>query len=193
MRKVALRGLFARKTRLILTSLAVALGVMLISGTYVFTDTINASFEKIFQGAYKNVDVAVTPNDDLEADETGTLEPIPAGVVEQVRALPEVAEVDGSVFDASAAILDNKGDPISQGAPNFVASLHDVKQFESFDVDEGRLPRGPDEVALDKATAERKDFKVGGTVDIVATTPRKTYRVVGLVSVAGVDSYGGAA
>ena len=41
MRKVALRGLFARKLRLVLTALAVALGVTLIAGTYVFTDTIN--------------------------------------------------------------------------------------------------------------------------------------------------------
>jgi putative ABC transport system permease protein len=193
MRKVALRGLFARKTRLTLTSLAVALGVMLISGTYVFTDTINASFDKIFTAAYKNVDVAVTPNDDVEADENGTLEPIPADVVDKVKRLPEVAEVDGSLFDQNGAILDADGDPISKGAPNFIASLHDVTRFESFDVSDGRLPRGPDEVALDKATAKRKKFKVGGTVDIVDAQPRKTYRIVGLVSVAGVDSYGGAA
>ena len=48
MRKVALRGLLARKLRLALTALAVALGVTLIAGTYVFTDTINKSFDKIF-------------------------------------------------------------------------------------------------------------------------------------------------
>ena len=57
MRRVALRGLLARKTRLALTALAVALGVTLISGTYVFTDTIDASFDRIFSAAYKGADI----------------------------------------------------------------------------------------------------------------------------------------
>ena len=52
MRRVALRGLLARKTRLLLTALSVALGVTLIAGTYVFTDTINASFDKIFAASF---------------------------------------------------------------------------------------------------------------------------------------------
>jgi len=50
---LTLRGLFARKLRAFLTALAVLLGVMMISGTYVFTDTINKSFEGIFETANK--------------------------------------------------------------------------------------------------------------------------------------------
>ena len=46
MRKVALRGLFARKLRLALTVLAVVLGTTLIAGTYVFTDSINNAFKE---------------------------------------------------------------------------------------------------------------------------------------------------
>jgi putative ABC transport system permease protein len=194
MRKVAIRGLFARKTRLILTALAVALGVTLIAGTYVFTDTINASFDKIFTAAYAKTDVAVTPNTDVSSSDQGNdAPPMPASVIKPIRQLPQVAQVDGSIFDQHGAILDSKGDPISKGAPNFVASIHDVKQFESFNVAEGHLPTTADEVALDKATAKRHHFKLGGTVDIVDAQPKKTYKVVGLVTVAGVDSYGGAA
>jgi putative ABC transport system permease protein len=194
MRKVALRGLFARKTRLVLTSLAVALGVMLISGTYVFTDTINSSFDKIFSASYQNTDVAVTPNDDVSASQMSSddVPPIPASVSTGIEALPDVADVDGSIFDQGGTILDPKGKPISNGAPNFIASLANVRRFESFEVADGRMPAGPDEVALDKSTAKRKRFKVGGTVDIVGKEPKKTYTVVGLVRVAGVDSYGGA-
>jgi len=193
MRKVALRGLLARKTRLALTALAVALGVTLIAGTYVFTDTINSSFDRIFSASYATTDVVVSPSDEVEADEFGSLEPIPASVADRIRDLPEVSAVGGSIFDQDGTILDAKGDPVSQGAPNFVASVQDVERFESFDVAEGRMPSGPDEVALDKSTAKRKDFEVGGTVDIVGKQPRKTYEIVGLVQVAGVDSYGGAA
>ena len=50
--RVVLRGLFARRLRLALTAFAVALGVTLVAGTYVFTDTINASFDTIFTKAY---------------------------------------------------------------------------------------------------------------------------------------------
>ena len=192
MRKVALRGLFARKTRLVLTALAVALGVTLISGTYVFTDTINSSFDKIFQGAYEKTDVAVTPNDDVASGDFEELEPIPAAVIDKIRALPEVAALSGSVFDQNGTILDKDGDPISNGAPNFVASVQGVERFETFTVAEGRLPATADEVAIDKSTAKRKKFKVGGTVDIVDKQPRKTYTIVGLVGLAGTDSYGGA-
>ncbi|MTD43498.1 FtsX-like permease family protein [Conexibacter sp. W3-3-2] len=193
MRKVALRGLLARKTRLALTALAVALGVTLIAGTYVFTDTINSSFDRIFAASYAQTDAVVTPDDEVTAAQFGQTESIPSSVADRIRTLPQVASVGGSVFDQEATILDRKGDPVSSGAPNFVASIQQDRRFESFDVLEGRLPRRADEVALDRSTAERKGFEVGGTVDIVAKEPRRTYRLVGLVGVAGVDSYGGAA
>ncbi len=193
MRKVAIRGLFARKTRLMLTALAVALGVTLIAGTYVFTDTINSSFDKIFTASYKNTDVAVTPNDDIEADDNETVEPLPAALVAKIKALPQVAEVDGNIFDQNGAILGKDGKPVSKGAPNFIASIHDVQRFESFSVADGRLPATADEVAMDGSTAKRKDFKIGDTVDIVDAQPKKSYKLVGTVQVAGVDSYGGAA
>jgi putative ABC transport system permease protein len=79
--RVALRGLLARKTRLALTALAVALGVTLISGTYVFTDTINRSFDRIFTEAYKGTDVVITPDDAIELNEGGELPPIDGAVL----------------------------------------------------------------------------------------------------------------
>ena len=41
---VALRGLLGRKLRAALTAIAIVLGVALMSGTYILTDTINQSF-----------------------------------------------------------------------------------------------------------------------------------------------------
>src|SRR3954453_17571903 len=71
MRKVALRGLFARKLRLILTALAVALGVTLIAGTYVFTDTINRSFDQIFTQSAKGTDASITPKQTIDVSNNG--------------------------------------------------------------------------------------------------------------------------
>ena len=58
--KFAVRGLLARKLRTILTALGVVLGVALVSGTYVLTDSISTAFDSIFKQTYKNTDVAIT-------------------------------------------------------------------------------------------------------------------------------------
>ena len=42
--RVALKGLWGRKLRTVLTAMAIVLGVAMISGTYILTDTITASF-----------------------------------------------------------------------------------------------------------------------------------------------------
>ena len=52
MLKVALRGVFARKLRAFLTALAVFLGVALMTGTYVLTDTFTNSFGQFSQYLY---------------------------------------------------------------------------------------------------------------------------------------------
>ena len=58
--RIALRSLAAHKLRTFLTTLAILLGVAMISGTYVLTDQINKGFEQIFSDAYKGTDVTMT-------------------------------------------------------------------------------------------------------------------------------------
>ncbi|MDQ3629797.1 MAG: FtsX-like permease family protein [Actinomycetota bacterium] len=194
MRRVALRGLLARKTRLALTALAVALGVTLISGTYVFTDTINASFANIFSQAYKTTDVVITPNDEVALSENGgDLPPIDGAVLDRVRAIDGVENVEGSIFDQGGTFLTRKGEPFAAQGPKFVASAFDDERFGGFSYAEGRRPQADGEVAIDKATARREAFAVGDRFEIQAETPKKAYTISGLTQVAGVDSYGGAA
>ena len=193
MLRVALRGLLARKTRLALTALAVALGVTLISGTYVFTDTINSSFDRIFSEAYKGTDVVVTPNDEVSLNENGDLPPIPGAVLERITAIEGVQDIEGSIFDQGGTFLTKEGEPFAGGGPKFVASAFDDGRFGGFSYAEGRKPRTAGEVAIDKATAEKEGFAVGDRFEIQAETPKKAYTITGLTQVAGVDSYGGAA
>ena len=58
--RIALKDLLGRKLRLILTSLAIVMGVAMVSGTFVLTDTINAGFSSIFSTAYSSSDAVVT-------------------------------------------------------------------------------------------------------------------------------------
>src|ERR671932_713447 len=193
MRKVALRGLFARKLRLILTALAVALGVTLIAGTYVFTDTINSSFDRIFSESAKGTDASLTPRKTIDTTNNGGTPPvIPSSVLAQVRRQPGVASADGSVFDVGTVLKDGKR--VSKGgAPNFIASIADQPRFDAFTIKQGRKPRTAGEVALDASTVKKQGWKLGDKIAIVATAPRKDYTLVGVTQIAGVDSFGGAA
>ena len=46
--KLALKGIMARKGRLLLTSLAVILGTSFLAGTFIFSDTLQKSFHDLF-------------------------------------------------------------------------------------------------------------------------------------------------
>jgi putative ABC transport system permease protein len=188
----ALRGLAARRLRLVLTALAIALGVTLIAGTYVFTDTINRAFDHIFQTSYERTDAVVTPrqDEDLTQDQTPSLD---AGLVAAVRRVPGISDVEGGIFTNGAVVLKNNGKPLGHGgAPQFIASVHTSSRFNSLTYAQGRPPANADEVALDKATVDRAGFHVGQRVSIQGVTPKKRYRLVGSTRLAGVDSFGGA-
>jgi len=48
MLRATLKSLLSRKLRLILSGLAVVLGVMFVSGAFVLTDTLGRSFDQVF-------------------------------------------------------------------------------------------------------------------------------------------------
>ncbi len=193
MRKILVRGLTSRKLRLSLTLLAVALGVSLISATYVFTDTINHSFDKIFEQTNKGTDAAITPKKFIDTtNDGGTAPTVSPAVLRQVRANPDVQLAQGSVFD-TATVLGKDGKRIGAGgSPNFISSIAQYPRFEASNVAKGRFPTTADEAAIDKGTADKEGFKIGDRVTVQGAEPRKDYVIVGLTQLAGVDSFGGA-
>src|SRR3954469_21877739 len=119
MRKIAVRGLLARKLRLALTALAVALGVTLIAGTYIFTDTITKSFDNIFVQTNKGTDVAISPNDDLSADDDPP--PIPARVLQQIKQVDGVEAAEGAVFSQGGSFRKADGSKLKGQGFNAIA------------------------------------------------------------------------
>src|SRR5688500_15079694 len=140
MLKVGLRGVFARKLRAFLTALAVFLGVALMTGTYVLTDTFTNSFGQIFQESSKGVDVAVMPTESVESE--GGVEPpgMPARLLERVQRVQGVDEAVGGIFAMGVALIDEDGERIgATQAPAFGASTQ-PERFDAFDYEEGRRP-----------------------------------------------------
>ena len=71
MRRVAIRGLLARPLRTVLTALAIVLGVAMVSGTYVLTDTIERAFNGIFSSSYKNTSAVIAGRQVVEEASSG--------------------------------------------------------------------------------------------------------------------------
>ncbi len=70
MTTVALRGLFGRKLRTVLTAFAIVLGVAMVSGGFLLTDSMSKAFDRIFASSYANTD-AVVSGRSLTAGEAG--------------------------------------------------------------------------------------------------------------------------
>ncbi len=178
MTKVALRGLAQRKLRAFVTMLAVLLGVAFIAGSYVLTDTINRSFDDIFEQAYAGTDVSITPSTTGQAEEID-LPPFSADVLDQVQRADGVESAAGGIF-STAKFVDEEGDPLSAGfAPEFVSSVA-PEPFETLTYTEGRAPRSANEVGLDESTADREDLAIGDTLRIAGRAGVTGYEIVGL-------------
>jgi putative ABC transport system permease protein len=89
--KLALRALWGRKLRTVLTALAIVLGVATVSGTYVLTDSISSAFDTIFSSIYRGTDAAITGRSAVSKSSTTNLPPFDQSLLGRVRRLPDVA------------------------------------------------------------------------------------------------------
>ncbi|WP_147141389.1 FtsX-like permease family protein [Nocardia ninae] len=157
MRKVALRNLAAHKVRLALTLLSVVLGTAFIAGSFVFTDTLQRTFDGIFAGQAKGVDVRVSPK---ERQAQG----IPNNIVDELRKYPGVRTAAPSVNGVVVLLTpDGKKAIQTGGAPTFGQSYLPPEQAvaEPNKFVQGAPPTKPGEIALNATGAERAGLKLG--------------------------------
>ena len=188
--RIALRGVLQRKLRATITTLAVFLGVSFIAGSFVLTDTINASFEDIFSESLEGTDVVVSPRTENVGDQ-GIPPAFPAELLDRARAVEGVEAAEGAIFSL-ARFVDEKGDSIgNEFAPNFVSSTL-PERFESLNYVEGEQPDSARKASLDTQTAENAGLEIGDTLRIAGDTEVTRYEIVGLTEL-GETSFGGAA
>ncbi|MEO6867520.1 MAG: FtsX-like permease family protein [Gaiellales bacterium] len=194
MLRVSLKGILARKLRLLLTSVAIVLGVGFVSGAYFLTDTMRGSFDSIFTQAYAGIDAEVKtkPYADLaKAAGEGQLVPIDlarVGVspkdVEKVAAVDGVKQANGAIFEVGAQPLGKDGKPIAAfGPPSFAANFdpetHDRSVIE---VVKGAPPKRG-EMMLDAMTFDKAGYKVGDKAEVLIQGGRakETLTISGVV------------
>jgi putative ABC transport system permease protein len=193
---VALKGLAGRKVRALLTALAVVIGVTMVSGTLVLTDTIQKGFDAVFGASYEQTDAVIAGKEIVKGSQSGAAT-VPEPLLAEVRALPEVEAAGGTIapnVSNSAQIFGRDGKPIgTSGAPQFGLG-HDASlpQFSPLRLKTGEWPEGPEQVALDADTAAGENFAVGDTVTVSTRGTKRRYEVTGIATFGDVDTLGGA-
>ncbi len=192
--KISLKGVLAHKTRLLMTALAVVIATAFLSSTYIFSDTIQRTFDTLFADVFRNTDAFVRSSNVIEAEfGSEQRDRIPDSLVAEVAAVPGVADAQGEV-SGFAAIIGRDGKPLVSGTtapPTFGASTLSG-ELETWDFVEGRSPTGPDETAIDKASADNGNFSIGDRIQIASTTGAREFTLAGIARFGDADSPGGA-
>ena len=194
MTRFAIRGVLGRKLRTFLTAIAIVLGVAMVCGTYVLTDSISQAFDSIFASTYQNTDAVITGKRAFSGSESGnTVNPsFDESLLAKVKALPDVGAALGGVQGDAHLIGQNGKAIVFGGAPNIGFSVDPSQpQFNSLTLAKGSWP-GHDEVIVDESTAGKKDLKVGQTIGVQSRGPVVTFRISGIARYGAVSSIGGA-
>ncbi|MFD5148612.1 ABC transporter permease [Streptomyces sp. NPDC058401] len=181
--RTALRNVLAHKARLLMTVLAVVLGVAFVSGTLVFTDTVGKAMSNQSAKSFDGVAVSVTSYGPSRNDE-GVKEGEPGisqQTLDKIKALGGVDSASGRV-SGFAAVGDQDGKLIGTGWANTGANFVPLKDGKDprYAFTTGNGPARAGEIALDQETAKRGKYAVGDKVRVADNGPAKEYTLTGV-------------
>jgi putative ABC transport system permease protein len=188
--RVTLKGLLARKLRLALTSLAIVLGVGMVCGTFVLTDTVDAGVHDIIGGAYAKADAVVTARAVFGG---GDVNSFPESTLARIRGLGDVRSAAGEAA-GQAEIIGANGKVVSRASGSEYGLSIDpaYARFSALHLVAGSWPQGPGQVAIDQQTADSQHDGVGSHVDVIASGAReRRYDVSGVVDFGSSTSLAG--
>ena len=192
--KVTIKGLLAHKLRLVLTALAIVLGVTFVSGTLVLTDTLHNTFTTLFGHIYQNIDFEIRGKAAFADNGTGgaVRKPIAQSILTSVRAVPGVAYAEGTA-GGYAQFVSPSGKAISTGgAPTIGLSFDPNPQLSALQLAAGTAPKTPHQVVMDEGTARKYHFEVGQHVRILLAGPPQTFTIAVSVRFGTADNLAGA-
>src|SRR5829696_4385035 len=188
---VALKGLAGRKIRALLTAFAIVIGVSMVSGTFILTDTMQKTFDGLFTASSAQTDAVIQGKSIVDFSSSGAAT-VPESLLAEVRALPQVESAGGAVSPEQsgvADILDAKGKKV--GLESIGGSYDPANaRFSPLKLKTGAWAEGPDEVVVDAGTAEKEHYAIGDPVVISSLGEKHTYQLAGTASFGDTDSLG---
>ncbi|MGW3507047.1 ABC transporter permease [Streptomyces sp. NPDC000994] len=183
--KTSLRNFFAHKGRMALSAVAVLLSVAFVCGTLVFTDTMNTTFDKLFQATASDVTVSAKTSSDTGETTSRTGKPpvMAASVLGEVRRAQGVGAAEGTVFSTSVTVVDADKDKLSpsSGAPTIVGNWND-NDSRTMKITSGAAPKGPDQVMVDADTADKHHLKLGDEIGLISAVGTHRAHVSGIAA-----------
>jgi putative ABC transport system permease protein len=194
--RITLKGLAARPLRTALTTLAIVLGVAMVCGSFVVTDTMRGASESLSSASYGGTDAVVSARTAFAVDSNddwAVRKPtVDAAALERVRGVPGVKVATGDITD-EAKIVGRDGKPLGDG-PYFGVGLDartpGFERLTPFRLDGGRWAAGPGEVVIDASSAEKADYAVGDRIRVTTRGKADAYEVVGIARFGEVKSLG---
>lgn len=182
MLRLALKTLRHNPKRLILTAVAVALGVALVSSVFTFTNSLSKGFGDLFSSIYSTVDVVVEPDPDADVDPLSKDGMFTAADVAAIGQLKGVDEVAGGVAYERGSLLNAAGDAaLTQGPPTLLYNWTGIADLDRATLIDGRAPAADDEVVVDIDTFKKLDIELGGKAKLASETGVTELTVVGTV------------
>jgi putative ABC transport system permease protein len=192
--RFALKGLLGRKLRTALTAIAIVLGVAMVAGTFMLTDSIDKAFDSIFTEVRQGSNAVISGKTafDLSQDVGSSAPTLDESLLGTVRGLPDVEAAEGSV-DGQAQLIGKDGKAIVYGgAPNLGFSIAaGASRFNPLTLVEGSWP-GPGDVVVDESTASKENMRLGQRIGVQAEGAARTLRLSGLIRFGSVSTIGGA-
>jgi putative ABC transport system permease protein len=177
--RTALRNVFAHKARLLMTVLAVMLGVAFVSGTLVFTNTISDAYQKSSAKGFDQVDVAIQPEGRAgTGDKVGKEPKLTQALLDKAAKAPGAGTAIG-VVGGFTAIADKDGKLIGGGFQSQGGNYWGTED-PRYPIAGGHAPKGQNEILIDSETARRAGYKVGDTVRLSIDGPVLTPRITGI-------------
>jgi putative ABC transport system permease protein len=192
--KVAVKGLAQRRLRAVLTALAIVLGVALVAGTYVLTDSLHADLGSVYQTIYKNTAASITGRNAIDtgadAANGGDVPSFSGSLLARVKRLPGVSAAVGGVSGTAELVLHGK--TVSFGSSPTLGNSVDpsAPQLSSLKLVSGHWPAST-EMVVDTNTASKKHLKVGQLVGVQADGPVLHLKISGIVKFGSASSLGG--
>jgi putative ABC transport system permease protein len=187
---IARKSIRARWGRTLAILFAITASVSFVVGSFVLADSLRATFDSLFQELGADVDLEVRAAQAFEGDDSR--DPIDVAIADSISQVDGVDIVEPTLT-RFAQLIGPDGDVITPtGGPTFGVSWQGDDGIQGVTIKAGRAPSGPDELAIDKATADNENFEIGDTVSYLTDVGTFEGTIVGTVGLGSADSFGGA-
>ncbi len=188
---IARKSVRARLGRTIAILLAITAGVSFVVGSFVLADSLRKTFDELFTELTSNLDLQVRSRQAFDTT-SGVRDPFDPAIADQIGALDGVASAEPTI-GRFAQLLDDDGDAIGGGgAPTIGVSWQSTDNTQGVVVKAGTAPSGADQVAIDKATADRQNFELGDELTYLTDAGQHTATLTATIGTTKSDSFGGA-